>query len=101
MSRRRKTYSEESDYSVTEMDEQWVGTLDHKEKMEPETRNGIVCNSSLVRVRDDPSDVGGVIKVLDNGDEVKIIGVVENRFYKIQLDKDTIGYISCKFCKEV
>lgn len=94
MARRRRTYREE-------VEDEKVGPLEPKEVMEPETKNGIVCNSSMVRVRNDPSEAGDVITVLDKGDTVKIVGVVENRFYKIQLDRNTIGYISCKFCEEV
>lgn len=71
-----------------------------EETMEPTTRNGVVCNTQFVRVRDDPSDKGNVMKILDRGDEVEILDIVENRFYKIKLG-DCIGYISCKFCEEV
>ena len=96
MAKRKRSY-------VAEMEETYetVEPLNQKEEMVPETKNGIVCNAPIVRVRNDPSDKGDTLTLLDQGDEVKILGVVENRFYKIKLNKDTIGYISCKFCKEV
>lgn len=91
MARKRKQIFDETHLS---------GSPTIEETMEPETRNGVVCNTQFVRVRDDPSDKGNVMKILDRGDEVKILGMVENRFYKIKLGDD-IGYISCKFCEEV
>lgn len=96
MGKRKRSYEEEMGEK-----ESVVEPLYQKEETVPETKNGIVCNAPLVRVRNDPSDMGDVVTVLDQGDEVKILGVVENRFYKIKLSKDTVGYISCKFCKEV
>ena len=91
MARKKKKMFEEENLSESPTIE---------ETTEPETRNGIVCNANCVRVRDDPSDKGNVMKVLDRGDEVEILDVVENRFYKIKFG-DGIGYISCKFCEEV
>lgn len=100
MARRRKAYTETTEDQIVE-NQTPVEPLDQKEEMVPETKNGIVCNAPLVRVRNDPSEIGDVVTVLDQGDEVKILDTVENRFYKIELDKDRVGYISCNFCKEV
>lgn len=90
MGRRKRYYVKEDGEASTKTEE-----------MATETRTGKVCNTPMVRVREDPSESGRVIRVLDQGDEVTILGVVENRFYKVQLDKDISGYISCEYCKEV
>lgn len=65
----------------------------------PETRNGTVVNSLFVKVRKEPSFESDVIKVLNKGDKVNIVGVVGN-FYKISIDKDDVAYVSSNFIEE-
>lgn len=100
MARRKKNlFGQEED--ILKNEDLSVGPLIQKEEAVPETRPGKVYNAPLVRVRDNPSDMGKVIRVLEIGDGVTIIGDVTNKFYKVQLDKDTVGYISSDFCMEV
>lgn len=96
MARRRRTFVEEA-YSETTQDESPV----NKETMVPETKKGIVCHAQLVRVRKEPSGSATTVTVLNQGDEVIIIGKEMEPFYKIDLGDDRIGYISCKYCEEV
>ncbi len=63
-------------------------------------KRGVVCHASLVRVRKEPNGTSSTIKVLEQGDEVTIIGKSTETFYKIDLG-GSIGYISCNYCEEV
>lgn len=105
MARRKRSFSENDffdrdDYGQVDTFET-VRPLNQKEEATPETRAGMIRNAALVRVRDDPSGKGNVIKILESGDVVTIVGDVINKFYKIQVDKDTVGYVSSDFCMEV
>lgn len=73
-----------------------------EETKRPKARKGIIIGTEFLRVRNRPSTVKSeVIAVLQKGDEVRILDDAENRFYKIELNKEEIGYISSKFCEEV
>lgn len=73
-----------------------------EETKRPKARKGIVVGTEFLRVRNRPSIAKSeVISVLQKGDEVRILDDAENRFYKIELSKEEIGYISSKFCEEV
>ncbi len=66
-----------------------------------EKKRGIICNAPLVRVRKEPNGSSSTLKVLENGDEVTIIGKSTETFYKIDLGDENVGYISCDYCEEV
>lgn len=72
-----------------------------KETKQHVPKRGIVCNARLVRVRKEPNGSADIVKVLENGDEVKIIEKSVETFYKIDLGNEQIGYISCEYCEEV
>lgn len=69
--------------------------------MTPRKRTGQIIDTPFLRVRQKPSKMADVIAVLQCNDEVEILDDAENRFYKIQLEDDKIGYILSKYCKEV
>lgn len=103
---RRRAY----DIFKEEPKKEEVGTLEAEEepdspgegeKMEPGARTGTIVNTPLLRVRDRPSlTKSSIIAVLQEGDVVKILDNAESRFYKIEVDEDTEGYIASKFCRE-
>ena len=91
-------YGEEE--STFTNDNEMVNTPTTKEVMEPQTKNGVICNSEFVRVRKEASGTSEVLGILNCGDKVKIIGV-DKGFKKIQFNRNGIGYISSNYCKEV
>lgn len=68
--------------------------------MEPETKNGIVCNAKHVNVRKQPFKTAEVLGTVREGEKVTILGGPENGFYKIELKGDMVGFLSSNFCKE-
>lgn len=99
MSRRKRTYFDPDDWNETiEEDE----TPAIEETREPVTRTGVLIGAPLVRIRSRPVAVKSeVIGVLQRGDKVTILDNAENNFYKIQIEKDNVGYVSRSFCEEV
>lgn len=70
------------------------------ETLVPETKNGIVINSLYVRIRREPSLESDVIKLVRKGDKVKILDRLD-RFYKISIENDQLGYVASEYIKEV
>lgn len=53
---------------------------------------GIVSNCSRLNVREEASTKSSVLKVIDSGTEVEVLGTsVKNQFYKVKID-DIIGF---------
>lgn len=66
----------------------------------PETKNGIVVNCLFVKVRREPwTDDNNVLEVLNKGDKVTILGMVDG-FYKVSTRVNKVAYISSTFIKE-
>lgn len=70
-----------------------------KESNGPITAHGTVCNTELLNIRSQPTFESKVVRTLRRGEKVDIIKKI-GEFYKIALDKERVGYISSKFCKE-
>lgn len=71
----------------------------------PKTKYGIVVNASCVKVRSTPdTDKDNVVKVIDAGTRVLIVGS-SNNFYHIDCQRDgkriCSGYVMSKYIKEV
>lgn len=73
----------------------------YEEKMESETRKGIIKGARLINVRKKADSAMPVVTVLNEGDEVVILGEEDN-YYKVRTkDKDKfLGYVLKKYCKE-
>ena len=62
------------------------------EENEEEIVKGVVSNCSRLNVREEASTKSSVLKVIDSGTEVEVLGtLVENQFYKVKID-DIIGF---------
>ncbi len=62
------------------------------EENEEEIVKGVVSNCSRLNVREEASMKSSVLKVIDSGTEVEVLGtLVENQFYKVKID-DVIGF---------
>lgn len=70
-----------------------------EENTVPETvyGDGAVCNSSLVRVRKEPSTNCEIVEVLRDGEIVEILDKSDG-FYKVKLKDGRIGYIASNYC---
>lgn len=68
--------------------------------MEPETKNGIVCNAKHVNVREQPFKTAGIAGTVKEGEKVTILSGPTNGFYKIAARAGRVGYLSSNFCKE-
>lgn len=98
MARRRNRDYENDIYDSTVEDQEPVDEV----PASPKKRIGKVIGTSYLRVRNRPTiQRSEVVSVLQEGDEVRILDDAENKFYKIDLGKDDVGYISCKYCEEV
>lgn len=94
---KRRWYDENQETSYEEPTEIPVD----KVSMEPETRNGIVCNAKHVNVREQPFKTAVAIGTVKEGEKVTILDGPTHGFYKIAVKCDTIGFLSVDFCKEV
>lgn len=73
----------------------------HEERtMEPETRNGIVCNAPRVNLRRTPEKADNVIKIVSEGDKVIILGLLLG-YAHVRLIDGTEGYIHQQYCEGV
>ena len=62
------------------------------EENKEEIVKGVVSNCSRLNVREEASTKSSVLKVIDSGTEVEVLGtLVENQFYKVKID-DIIGF---------
>lgn len=66
----------------------------------PQTKNGIISNALLVKVRKEPNLSSDVLEVLQKGEKVIILERVNKQFYKISTKKNDIAYIFVDFLKE-
>lgn len=65
----------------------------------PETKNGIVAGSLLVKLRKEPSFESDVMDLLRSGEKVTILEK-GNKFYKVMTESNREGYISLDYIKE-
>lgn len=99
MSRKKRTYFNPDDWEEKEEQDEFPVI---EETRAPVTRTGVLTGAPLIRIRSRPVAVRSeVIAVLQRGDKVIILDNAENHFYKIQLENDNVGYVSCSFCEEV
>lgn len=66
----------------------------------PETKNGIITNSLLVRVRKEPSHDSDIIEILQKGDKVIILGEDKNSFLKVSTKLNKLAYIFSYYVQE-
>lgn len=81
--------------------EEVVEDSSYKSPMESKTKYGIVrvSNTHHVKLRERPSNKAAVLKILNSGDKVEILGE-EKGYYKID-KRGSIGYIFSKFIEEI
>lgn len=91
---RRRYYEEHSE------EKKETESLPVEEKSEPKTRKGVISGALRVNVRKSPNVGDNVATVLNEGDEVTIIGEVPN-YYKISTANHRNVYVSTKYCREV
>lgn len=87
------------DESIIETEEITEESPAEEETNGPETKNGIIVNSSTVRVREAPSYKSKTLGVMMRGDKVTILGK-ENEFYKISTRGIREAYIAKQFIEE-
>lgn len=66
----------------------------------PETKNGIIANTSIVNARREPKFDSDSLEVLNKGDKVTILGRV-GEFAKVSTNQNNVAYISSEFIEEV
>lgn len=73
----------------------------YEEKTEPKTRKGIISGAAKVNIRKSPTMGDNVVTVLNEGDEVTIVGEVPNYYKVMTPDHYKDVYVSMKYCREV
>lgn len=93
--------------AIIDSEEEFYKELEEKAKSPakrgtngPETKNGIITNSSIVNLRSEPSlDRNNVIELKRDGDKVKILDKIGD-FYKVTTSVNKIAYVFSHFIKE-
>lgn len=70
-----------------------------EETRDPKTKNGIICNTIYVNVRSAPNLEADVVRLMREGEKVKIVSKV-NGFCEVFIDVDKTGYIDANYVQE-
>lgn len=108
MSRRYPQYeyndfdANREDFNEREMNSDIKTNRPYEEKTAvPAPMKGIVDNTSLVKLREEPTPDAKVLTTLTKGTKVEILETYRDDFYKVRVNDSTTGYISSKFLKVV